>query len=162
MPRGRIINGLFSLAIAGLASSFVFANAAHAAQNVPVRTAVQQTIGPMDAPVRTAVLTQSDKQRVKIEPAGWGGYRGGYYAGYRGGFYGGYAPYVYRRPYYVAPYASYYPYAVPYYSAPYYPVAPYYTSYYPYSYGAAFAYPTPRRVYYGSGPVFPSYGACYW
>ena len=92
-------------------------------------------IGPEDAPVRSAVLTQSDRDHIKVQEVHWG-YGGGYRAYYAPQYYAGYAPY------YPAPYYSYYPtpYVAAYPSYSYFP-APYYS--YPPIYTAV-----PRRAFY--------------
>src|SRR5262245_44507673 len=116
----------------------IAAGVAAAGERLSVRPAVQTTfsqtgIGPGDAPVRSAVLTTTDREQVKFRPARW--WYGGYY---------GYAPYY---AYYPAPY---------YYSAPYYA---YYTpptyysatpNYYPYYAPGPVFYRYPRRAFYGA------------
>ena len=64
--------------VAGAVSLMVVSSAI-AEQKVPIKLAVQTTIGPSDAPVRTAVFTPADRQRTKVEPVWYGGR----------GFYGG-------------------------------------------------------------------------
>ena len=105
-------------------------------------------IGPEDAPVRSAVLTQSDRDHIKVQEAhwGWGGYRAyygpQYYAGYGPRYYAGYAPYYsyypapYYNSYYPTPYVAAYPsYSYSYFPAPYYSYPPIYTA-------------VPRRAFY--------------
>jgi hypothetical protein len=117
-------------------------SASVAAAGTKISAATQTTInptsiGPSDAPVRSAVLTSADRQQLKVEPARWWG--GGW--GWRGGY--GYG----------APYYSYYP-APYYYSAP----APYYTYYSPPTYYAPPTYysavPGPYFSYYSATPVY--------
>ncbi|HTQ38031.1 MAG TPA: hypothetical protein VMJ32_03335 [Pirellulales bacterium] len=132
------------------------ASVAGAATKVPVHTADQpivhpSDIGPSDAPVRNAILTQQDRTEIKVQPARW--------------WYGGYYGYVPSYAYYPGPYVSYYP---RYYSSYYYP-APYTTYYAPTYYSAA---PGPYYPYYSAAPVYaaPVYrfprrafvGAYYW
>src|SRR5690349_9500134 len=50
--------------IAG-AVSLIVVSSTMAEQKVPIKLAVQTTIGPSDAPVRTAVFTPADRQRTK-------------------------------------------------------------------------------------------------
>jgi hypothetical protein len=106
-------------------------------------------IGPGDAPVRSAVLTQSDRDHIKVQEAHWGsggGYRGygygpRYYAGYGPRYYAGYSPYYsyysapyYNYGYYPTPYVAAYP-SYSYFPAPYYSYPPIYTA-------------VPRRAFY--------------
>jgi hypothetical protein len=133
----------------------ITASVAAAAEKVPVRTADQiirpTDIGPSDAPVRNAILTQKDREDIKVQPARW--------------WYGGYYGYVPNYGYAPGPYVSYYP---RYYSSYYYP-APYTTYYAPTYYSAA---PGPYYSYYSPAPVYaaPIYryprrafiGAYYW
>jgi hypothetical protein len=114
-----------------------FAQNGFAEQKAPIKLAVQTTIGPSDAPVRTAIYTPADRQRMKVEPVWYGGR----------GFYG-YRPYYYNRPYY-----SYYraPYAGPSFSFSYSLPPPYY-NYYPSPYYSYYTPPT----YYSAAPYYPS------
>jgi hypothetical protein len=151
------------LAMVAGAVSLMIVSGTMAEQKVPIKLAVQTTIGPSDAPVRTAVFTPADRQRTKVEPVwyggrgfyggrGWGGW-GGYGYGYRP-YYSYYrAPYVrpYVYSYLPAPYYNYYPSpAYTYYTPPtYYSAAPSYANYYPAPYYANYGYGyrvAPRRV----------------
>jgi hypothetical protein len=80
---------------------------AKAEGKVPASFAVKTAIGPADAPVRTAVYNQSDRQQVKFQSAGWRG---------RAAYRAYYAPYYPSYGYYPAPVYSYYYPAPPVYS----------------------------------------------
>jgi hypothetical protein len=103
-------------------------------------------------PVRTAVLTSSDKAAAQATPVHWGGWYGGR------GYYGGYRPFygAYYRPYY----RPYYPYYRPYVYRPYY--APYYA--YPYyaAYPSVYTYSYPAYAPYPYYSVAPYGGYYYW
>ena len=133
----RILRCQAGAIAAAVVVSMMFAFTASAAQPVPIKLAVQTTIGPSDAPVRNAIYTPADRQRVKIEPVWYGGR----------GWYGGYRPYYsyYRAPF-VVPFAAVSPLPPPYYN--YNP--PYNTTFYAQPYFAAppvYAYPAPYYAY---------------
>jgi hypothetical protein len=113
---------LFTAAICGAAEPTT------APGKVPATFAVKTTIGPSDAPVRTAEYRAADKNGVKFQTVGWRGR----------GYYGSY----YRYPAYYPSY-SYYP--APVYSY-YYPAAPVYT----YVPRRAYYAPAPAYVPYGT------------
>ena len=141
MSTRTITSGWWWIVAAAAAAALwaITASVAAAGTKVPVRTADQPIvkstdIGPSDAPVRSAVLTQKDREDIKVQPVHWG--YGGYY---------GYAPYY---AYYPRPYVNYYP-------APYYPPYTTYmrlTTYVPNYYSAA---PGP---YYSAAPYVSPYG----
>jgi hypothetical protein len=141
---------------AGFAAVLVSAQQAQAESGVPVRFAVQTTIGPSDAPVRTAEFNSTDRQKTSVDPVHWGyggrgwngggfyagGYGRGWNVGYRPYYGYGYRPYYAYRPYYYSYYPRYY--------------SNFYPSYYVSNYAPPFYYPT----YYT--PSFAPYGSCYY
>lgn len=97
----------WALIVGALAALFILmliaARTAAAAEKVPVRTAVQTTIGPADAPVRTADFRSEDRKNVQYQPVWWGrrwAYGPAPYATY-------YAPAPYAAYYAPAPYVAY-------------------------------------------------------
>ncbi len=120
LTSGMSIAGLMSVAVLSAAGE------AKAEGKVPASFAVKKTVGPADAPVRTAVYSQTDREQVKFQSVGWRGR--GYYGAY-------YAPYYPSYSYYPAPYYTYY-----------YPAPPVYT----YVPRRAYYAPAPMYVPYGS------------
>lgn len=121
------------IAVGATAAWMMAAGIAAAQSKVPVQFAVQTTTASADSPVRTALYTAGDQQRVKTQPVWWGR---------RWGWGRPYAAY-YGAPYYAYSYpAPYYAYR----SAP----VPYTTYYAPYTtyYGAPYGYYYPRPAYY--------------
>jgi hypothetical protein len=124
-----LTNGMLVAAIFSAAFLLAATSESKAEGKVPASFAVKSTIGPSDAPVRTAVYGESDRQQVKFQSAGWRGRA--YYRSY-------YAPY-YNYSYYPAPYYTYYYPAPPVYTyvprRAYYAPGPAYAPYPAYYYG---------------------------
>jgi hypothetical protein len=122
-----------AVVLAVMLFSAVMSGAAEPAGKGPVSFAVkstpaQTTIGPSDAPVRTAEYRGADKSGVKFQTVRWRGR--GYY-----GAYSAYPAYYPSYSYYPAPVYSYY-----------YPAAPVYT----YVPRRAYYAPAPMYVPYGT------------
>jgi hypothetical protein len=123
-----LTSGMSIAAVLSAAIFFGTVERANAEGKVPASFAVKTTIGPSDAPVRTAEYSAADRRGVKFQTVGWRG------RGYYGAYYG-YPAYYPSYSYYPAPSYSYY-----------YPAAPVYT----YVPRRAYYAPAPMYVPYGT------------